>query len=143
MASITSANASFIIKIPRLVPGGVKLDGFATDNAWATEEVEMAEVQIGVDGLKSEGYVFALVPMEIHFAASSKAIKLFETWIAQQKQQKETFSASGMIVIPATSTVYECTNGTLTRGSIMPNAGRTLQPRQFQITWESITGGAQ
>ena len=143
MASITSANSNFTISVANLFPGPNKLQGYATDDAWDTEDVELAEVVIGVDGQKSEGFVYALVPMGIHFAASSDSVDIFEEIIRQTKSQKETFRIDGTLIVPATGKVYECINGTLTKGKIMPDGKKTLQPRTFTITWETVDGAPQ
>lgn len=143
MASITSANSNFTVKVAGLVPQPEKLQGYATDDAFDTESIELAEVIIGVDGKKSEGFVYALVKMTLMFAASSDSNDLFEEIIRQTKLQRETFRIDGQIIVPATGKVYQCINGTLTQGSIIPNAKKTLQSRQYQITWESIEGAPQ
>lgn len=143
MASITSANSNFTVKIADLFPGPNKLQGYATDDAWDTEDVELAEVSIGVDGEKSEGYVFSLVTMVVHFAASSTSLDLFDEILRQSKANKQTYRLDGQLIVPATSKVYDCVNGTVTRGKVMPDGKRVLQPRTFTIVWQSIDPAAQ
>lgn len=143
MASITSANSNFTISVAGLIPAPTKLDGYATDDAWDTEDVDLAEVVIGVDGKKSAGYVNALVPMVLHFQADSDSIDLFEEIIRQTKLQQETFRIDGQLIVPATGKVYECINGTLTRGKLLPDGKKTLQARTFTIVWEAIPGAPQ
>ena len=138
MASITSANSNFTISAAGLIPAPTKLDGYATDDAWDTEDIELAEVVIGVDGKKSAGYVNALVTMTLHFQADSDSIELFDEIIRQTKLQQETFRLDGQLIVPATSKVYECVNGTLTRGKVLPDGKKTLQARTFTIVWEAI-----
>ena len=143
MASITSANSSFTISVAGLIPAPTELGGYATDDAWDTEDVELAEVVIGVDGKKSAGFVYALVPMVLHFQADSDSIDLFEEIIRQTKLQREVFRIDGQLIVPATSKVYECINGTLTKGKVLPDGKKTLQPRTFSIVWQTIEGAPQ
>ena len=143
MPSITSANSSFTLVIPGLVPGPVRLQGYATDDAFSTAAVKPAEVMMGVDGKKSAGFVFVLFEQDITLQADSTSNDLFETWFNAQQQQHEVFDAQGTIVMSATGKVYQLANGTLTSYTPMPGAKKTLQPRQYQITWESVNGAPQ
>lgn len=143
MASITSANSSFTLTAAGLLTSPEELSGYATDDAWDTEDVELAEVVIGVDGKKSAGFIYALVTMVVHFQADSPSNDLFEEIIRQTKLQRETFSLGGQLIVPATSKVYECIDGTLTRGKILPDGKKTLQPRTFTIVWQTIEGAPQ
>ena len=55
--TITSANSVFTIVIAGLFPAPVQLQGYASDKAFTTEALDLAEVQMGVDGRMTAGFV--------------------------------------------------------------------------------------
>ncbi|WP_321899871.1 phage tail fiber protein [Paraburkholderia heleia] len=55
MATITSANSAFSISVTDLYPVPQAIHGYAADDAFTAEAVEMAEIVMGVDGHMSGG----------------------------------------------------------------------------------------
>ena len=56
-STITSANSVFTLVVAGLFPAPVQLKGYASDKAFTTEAVDLAEVQMGVDGRMTAGFV--------------------------------------------------------------------------------------
>ena len=50
MATITAANSAYAIAVANLFPSPITLQGFAADDAFASDSVTMAENIVGVDG---------------------------------------------------------------------------------------------
>lgn len=138
MATITAANSIFNLNIPGLFPISQTLRGYATDDAFAVDQVDMAEVMMGVDGHMSAGFTPFPSPMTITFQADSPSIFLFDTWAAAQKQQREIIPANAAILLPATNKAYTLTNGVLTKANQLPDVKKVLGPQKYVITWESI-----
>lgn len=143
MPSITSANSVFALNIPGVTTAPVRLQGYATEDAFESSSVKPAEVMMGVDGKKSAGFVFTMFEMEITLQADSVSNDLFEALHNAQQQQREVFDIQGTLVIAATGKTYQCRNGTLTSYSPFAGHKKVQQPRQYQITWESINGAPQ
>lgn len=139
--TITSASAVVILTIPGVFPAPQQLAGFGVDEAFDMEPVDAAVVQTGVDGLGVAGYVPREVPMTITLLAASPSFAVFDSWIAAQDALREILYASGLITIPAIGRKYTLYQGALTRYPTIPSARRTLQQRQFQITWMPPGGG--
>ncbi|HEX7687349.1 MAG TPA: hypothetical protein VF453_06570 [Burkholderiaceae bacterium] len=137
--TLTAANSIITISIADLVPSPVQLQGFAADAIYDTEAIEQAQTSMGVDGKLSAGLVLMETPWNVHLQADSDSNQLFDTWIAQQKQQREVYFANGSIVLPSLKTAITLTKGVLTRAPMMPNAAKTMQPRAYTIVWESVT----
>ncbi len=136
--TITAANSIFNLNIAGLFPVSQKLQGYAVDDAFMVEQVEMAENQMGVDGKMSSGFTPFMLKMTVALQADSPSIFLFETWIAAQKQAREILPANGAILLPATQKAYTMTKGVLTTANVMPDVKKVLGPQKFVITWESI-----
>ena len=142
MATITSANSTFHLAIPSIFPVPQRLEGYAVDDAFTTDSVESAEVQMGVDGKLSAGFTPFVVKMTIAFQADSPSIDLFDTWLNAMRSSKEVFRADGSIYLPAVKRLYTALNGYLTGGKVMPDSKKLLQPVQYNISWEAILPAA-
>ena len=135
--TITSANAIYLISVASVFPTPQQLQGWAVDEAFDTEESDIAEIQIGVDGLTASGWLPRLTPQTITFlAASPSNFQIFEQWQQAQDLAQDIFHAQGTIIIPAIKRQYTLPNGTLgPRYQALSNARRVLQARRFMITW--------
>jgi hypothetical protein len=137
--TITSANSVFTIVIPGLFPAPVQLRGYASDKAFTTEAVDLAEVQMGVDGRMTAGFVPNPVKQTITLQADSPSKDIFTAMIQAMKTAREVFYISGSISLPSTGESFTLTRGILTNAKQIPDAQKVLQPMDFQITWESVS----
>ncbi len=137
MADITSANATFIVNVPDVFPTPQQLYGFATDDAFATEETDTAEVMLGVDGIMSYGWLPFLVPMTVTFQADSPSItNTMEAWLAAQSGARQIYPAvSGQIILPQLGKEYSFQTGVLKRFSPTPPGKKVLMPQSYQLVW--------
>jgi len=140
MSTITSANSVLMLGINKLFNIPIQMQGFATDDAFAVDDVDMAETMIGVDGKLSGGWVPAVKSMEISLQADSASNDFFDAWIAAESVAREKYTANGSILLQGTGRLYVLTNGFLKKGSVIPAAKKVLQPRKFTIEFESIAG---
>ncbi|WP_048996431.1 phage tail fiber protein [Burkholderia multivorans] len=138
--TITSANAVFMLAVTDLFPVPQQLQGFAADDIFDTEALTPAEVVMGVDGKLSAGYTPVPTKQNISLQADSDSNLIFEAWHLAQQTAKEVYFASAIVRLPSVSKSYVLTNGVLTSYMPIPDAKKILQPRKFQITWESVVG---
>ena len=138
MASITSANAVLTLAIIGLYPTPVRIQGFATDDAWDSESVEIKQIRLGVDGNLSAGLVPAATPMTIHLQADSPSIIIFTTWDQTEQQIGDAMSAEGLLSIPSRKVQYVMQNGFLRNVKRIPDGRRVLEPQVFTIEWNTI-----
>ena len=137
-STITSANSVFTLVVAGLFPAPVQLRGYASDKAFTTEAVDLAEVQMGVDGRMTAGFVPNPVKQTITLQADSPSKDIFTAVIQAMKTAREVFYISGSISLPSTGESFALTRGILTNAKQIPDAQKVLQPMDFQITWERI-----
>lgn len=137
--SITSANSVFMLGIIPIFPVPQRLQGFSADDIFSTDAIEPAEVSMGVDGKLSSGFVFVAIKQSVTLQADSDSNTIFDLWYAAQQVAKDTFNAVGIVSLPSIGTTWALTNGTLTSFAPIPDGGKILKPRKFQITWESVS----
>ena len=137
--TITSANSVFTIVIAGLFPVPVQLQGYASDKAFTTEALDLAEVQMGVDGRMTAGFVPNPTKQTITLQADSPSKDIFTALIQATKTAREVFYISGTIALPSTGESFTLTRGILTNAKQIPDAQKVLQPMDFVITWESVS----
>lgn len=136
--TITSANSVFTLVVVGLFPAPVQLRGYASDKAFTTEAVDLAEVQMGVDGRMTAGFVPNPVKQTITLQADSPSKDIFTAVIQAMKTAREVFYISGSISLPSTGESFTLTRGILTNAKQIPDAQKVLQPVDYVITWESV-----
>lgn len=136
--TITSANSVFSLVIPGLFPAPVQLQGYASDKAFATDALDIAEVMMGVDGRMTAGYVPNPTKQTITLQADSPSKDIFAALIQATKTAREVFYISATIALPSTGENFTLTRGILTNVKQIPDAQKVLQPMDFVITWESV-----
>ena len=123
----------------RLFNVPVKIQGYAADDAFATEEVEFMEKYIGVDGKLSAGYTPYIVPLDFTLSADSASNDILDAIIAAEKATREKIVLNATIMIPSTGRLYAFTTGYLDKGPIMPSSGKVLKARKFSISFQDAS----
>ena len=141
MATITAANIQFMITVPSVFPAPITLQGFATDDAFATERVEPTEAVLGVDGIASFAYIPYLTKTTIALQADSPSLYLFDAWVGAQKANDEVYLATGYISYPSIKKTFSLNSGAITGLIAFPAAKKILQPSTFEITWQDVVPG--
>ena len=136
--SITSANSQIMLSVIPVFPVAQQMHGYVAEDIFDTDDVDLAEIQLGLDGKQSSGWVPHNVKWRITLMANSPSVSFFDTLIAAQDAIQDTFSLSGVVKLPGPGRKFAMNNGTLTRGKIMPDGKKTLQPQTYEITWESV-----
>ena len=137
-ATLTGANSVIMLSIVGLFPIPQQLQGYAADNVLATEAVKSIETIMGIDGRLSAGWFPTMKIQTYTLQGDSPSVVLFEAWQQNQEAVRDAFVAQGVITLPGIKRVYNLTNGYLTDYSPMPDIQKIIQPRKFQITWQSI-----
>lgn len=140
--SLTAANAIIMISIADLFPVPQQLKQFATDDIFTTTPLKSAETQMGVDGHLSAGFVFVEVPQSVNLQADSPSCDIFDNWWGASQTVKDAYPANGVVIITSVQKKWNLTRGFLTSFPPMPDGGKILKPRRFEITWESIQPAA-
>ncbi len=137
-STITSANSVVTIAQSTLFPAGVNLLGYSVDKAWSTDALEIAEVQKGVDGRMTAGWVFNTVKMTFQFQADSPSIAVFEAIWQAMRAARDVYYLYGNIEIPSTGETVSLVKGVLRSVKTVADAARVLQAREFVVEWSEV-----
>ena len=140
MGNITSADSVLLIGVLTVFPLVQQLQGFGADDAYDVDDVDPAEVIMGVDAIQSAGWIPQIKNMKIVLQADSLSIPFFEAWYAAQEAARTTFQAFGLLRQPAINRVYTLTGGTLSGYKPFAGAGKVLKARNFSVKWNIALG---
>ena len=136
---ITSSNAVYTLSISDLSIGPVNLQQFSAEDIFTTSPLASAETIMGLDGNLSGGFVFVPVVQNVSLQADSSSNAVFDQWWQASQLNKSIYVAQGIIILTAINSKWVLNNGFLTSYPPIPDAARTLRPRRFAITWNSVS----
>ena len=136
--TITSANSVFTVVAPGIYPQPVQLQGYSTDKAVVTDAIEMAEIQMGVDGRMTAGYVPNPTKQTISLQADSPSRIIFTTIVQAMKVAQDVFYLTGDLVLPGTGESFTLTRGIITNAKQIPDLMKVLAPVDIVIMWEAV-----
>lgn len=139
MATLTSANSAFVLTATEVFPAPQRLQGYAADDAFTVEAVDMAQTMMGVDGKLSAGYTPNPVNVNITLQADSPSIKVFDAIVAATQTTREVVFLDAVVSLPGTGHNYSLTRGVLTKATQVPAAKKTLSPQSYTIVFESVS----
>lgn len=137
--TITAANSVLMLSVAGLFDVPQRIQGFSTDNITGTDSLTTKELQMGVDGRLSAGWVPVMVPQNITLQADSPSVDFFDAIIQAEETAREAYILTGSLVLPAIGKKYAMTRGFLSAGAKFATVGRVLAPRAFTITWERVS----
>ena len=141
MGDITGANAVYMLTIAELFPSPNQLQGFAADDAFMTEELEVGNPVMCLDGQLLGGIVLMPIHQTITLQTDSPSNAMFDGWWQANLQAQTQYLAGGTIAFPSIDQSWSMNNGILVRVTPMPTAKKLLLPRRFTIAWASVSSG--
>lgn len=139
MANLTVVNSIIMISAPPLFSNAQQLQGFSAEDIFETEEIEVSETSMGVDGRLSGGLIYVPIPQWFHLQANSASVQIFDQIYNGQIAQNDIYIMQGSITLPALGVKYAMSNGIFKKYPPTPGAHRIAQPRKFTIEWERIS----
>lgn len=136
--NITSANSVAIMTIDTLYPQGFFLEMFATDQAYNTEQITIAEDHMGVDGYLTAGYVPNPAVITFTFEPSSPSIRPLIYYRQQCVNNKRLYECSLVINQPAVARTLNYKVGVMRVGAFPANAQRVLATQAFTFVFEKL-----
>lgn len=137
--TLTTANSAATLLARGFFPTPFALEGYSTDDSFSTEDVNPAEVQMGVDGKLSGGFVPVAKVVTYMFQADSPSLDRLDAIVAFQESQRENVLFDGTMFIQGSQDKIALTKGFLTSYTPPGNSKKTLQPRKFTFTFEAFT----
>lgn len=139
VGDITSANATLVLTVNELFPAGIPLMGFAVDQSYSMDELQIAEDRMGVDGNLVAGWVPSIKPVSIMLEASSPSYLALAQLYRASEQKRGFYVCTLVAVVPSVGKVFTWSNGLLKSGTPVPNAKRILDPTTWKFDFATLT----
>ena len=136
LGNITSANAVLVLGVEELYPVGVQLTNFSTDQMLSSDDMEIAQVRMGVDGGLAAGYAPTPFSLTITLEASSPSLTVMQSLLMAMKTNKTTYKCSVTLTIPSIKQVHFWRNGVLTNGNPVPAPKKVLDPTSWKFVFQ-------
>lgn len=133
--TLTNANSVLTLAVGDLDIGPVQLQGFGTNDMFDTIAIKSAEVMVGVDGVKSQGYIAFLVPFKFTLQADSLSIDIMDAIQEAQEAARETYELSMSLSAPGLGKLWTFINGTLTEFKKTPKGEKLMQAQSYEVTF--------
>lgn len=133
--TLTNANSVLTLAVGDLDIGPVQLQGFGTNDMFDTTAIKSAEVMVGVDGVKSQGYIAFLVPFKFTLQADSLSIDIMDAIQEAQEAARETYELSMSLSAPGLGKLWTFINGTITEFKKTPKGEKLMQAQSYEITF--------
>lgn len=140
--SLTSANAIILLSVPGLISTPQQLQGFAAEDIFDADAIDVAETVMGADGKMSAGWVPSIKVLNVTLQADSDSVDLFEQWYAAQVAVREIYFGAGSVYLRATQRKYQLVKIALKNYKPLPDGKKILQSRKFALHMEDITSAA-
>lgn len=136
--TITDANSEFSLSVPDVFPTPQPIQGYATDDAFDTENVAPNEALMGVDGRLSGGYTPYPVKLRFVLQADSDSNDVIDQWRQAMDSATEAFDCSVTIACPSIGKRYTFLRGFLTGATPTAQGKKVLMPQTYEVTFEQL-----
>ena len=139
LGNITSANAELYLVVDELYAAGIPLTNFSADSMATSDDMEISQVRMGVDGGMAAGYVPNPYTVTITLEASSPSLETMQSILQAMKVNKRIYECKLVLTIPAAKQVHTWTHGVLTNGNPVPAPKRVLDPTSWKFAFQDYT----
>lgn len=131
LENITSANASLVLVVEEIIPSGVQLQHFSTDQSFSPSEVTVVEDRMGVDGHLAAGWIPAVKTVQISLEANSPSLPMMDMLARAMESNRKIYDCTLVATIPALRKTYTWSHGVLKSGTLASAGKKVLDPTQW------------
>ena len=139
LENITSANASLVLVVDTIIPAGVQLEHFSTDQAFSLSEVTVVEDRMGVDGHLAAGWIPSIKTVQVNLEAASPSLWFLDMLARAMENNRTIYDCTLVATIPSIRKVYTWSKGVLKSGTLVSNAKKVLDPTTWTFDFANLT----
>ena len=102
----------------------------------SSDDMEIAQARMGVDGGLAAGYVPNPFSLTITLEASSPSLTVMQSLLMAMKTNRTTYKCSVTLTIPSIKQVHFWRNGVLTNGNPVTAPKKTLDPTSWKFVFQ-------
>ena len=139
LTNITSANASLVLIVNTIIPSGVQLQHFSTDQSFSQADITVTEDRMGVDGNLAAGWIPAIKTVQVSLEAGSPSMWYMDMLQRAMENNRTIYECTLIATIPSIRKVYTWTKGVLKSGTLVNNGKKVLDPTQWTFDFATLT----
>ena len=139
LENITSANASLVLVVDTIIPAGVQLEHFSTDQAFSLSEVTVVEDRMGVDGHLAAGWIPSIKTVQVNLEAASPSLWFLDMLARAMENNRTIYDCTLVATIPSIRKIYTWSKGVLKSGTLVSNAKKVLDPTTWTFDFANLT----
>lgn len=139
LENITSANASLVLVVDTIIPAGVQLEHFSTDQAFSLSEVTVVEDRMGVDGHLAAGWIPSIKTVQVSLEAASPSLWFLDMLARAMENNRTIYDCTLVATVPSIRKVYTWSKGVLKSGTMVSNAKKVLDPTTWTFDFANLT----
>lgn len=116
-----------------------RIEGWASDNAFSTDQVESSQMVQGIDGKAHTGWVPFLVPFNVSLYPDSPSQDYIDQIVGIERTMRESLLISAVLIVPATLKKFYFSNGVIARVTPFASHGRVQSAQATGFVFESCT----
>ena len=138
LTNITSANASLVLIVNTIIPSGVQLQHFSTDQSFSQSDVTVTEDRMGVDGNLAAGWIPAIKTVQVSLEAGSPSMWYMDMLQRAMENNRTIYECTLIATIPSIRKIYTWTGGVLKTGTMVNNAKKVLDPTSWTFDFADL-----
>ena len=138
LENITSANATLVLVADMIIPAGVPLMHFSTDQSFSQGETTLVENRMGVDGNMAAGWVPSIKTVTITLEAASPSLYFLDTLAQAMERNRTIYECTLVATIPSIRKIYTWTKGVLKSGTLVSSGKRILDPTTWTFDFAEL-----
>lgn len=135
---ITSANAVLVMTVADLFPAGITLQGFAADQSYSQDELQVTEDRMGVDGNLVAGWIPSIKSVTIMLEASSPSYTPMVQLYRAMEMKRGIIPVSLVATIPSIKRIYTWSEGVMKSGTPVANGKKILDPTTWKFDFARL-----
>ena len=138
LGNITFANASLVLTLATVIPAGVALTQFSTDQSFNQNEITIAEDRMGVDGNLAAGWVPSIKTVVINLEASSPSYEIMAMLLRTMEANRTIYECTLVATVPSIRKIYTWSKGVLKTATAVANAKKVLDPTSWTFDFAKL-----
>ena len=138
LGNITSANASLVLTAETVIPAGVALTQFSTDQSFNQNEITIAEDRMGVDGNLAAGWVPSIKTVAVNLEASSPSYAVLTMLLRAMEANRTVYECTLVATVPSIRKIYTWSKGVLKTTTAVANAKKVLEPTSWTFDFAKL-----
>lgn len=136
LGNITSANAVLWLTVKELYPAGVQIMNFSADSMMSSDDIEIAQVRMGVDGGMAAGYTPNPYQLTITLEASSPSLTIMQSILMASKVNRTIYECSVTLTIPSLTQAHHWRHGVMIGGNPVTAPKKVLDPTSWKFAFQ-------